>query len=267
MNRAKTGPAAAVANEEYSKGSDNTHTAGSLSPAPPLLPGTPAEIHAMIAACRTIGTETAAGGSSRIPGIHLHGPFFAADKAEGHPHGQPRTGGLPRHRQEGLQHQGRQARRTSSCSARMTVSSPPRPAWAVCSSFAQREAAARLGHARRPSRRLRRVHQRLQSEAHQPRRHRRNPRRRRRPVRRAARCRDQQSQRMVHRRFRQPPCAEVCDRPGLPARGRHHRPPSIWSSQPSSVKSGVPRSSARSTASCSGVSGVMPRSGAVAPRQ
>jgi N-acetylglucosamine-6-phosphate deacetylase len=52
---------------------------------PTTTTGTPEEIHAMIAACQTVGKETAAGGLPRIPGIHLYGPFFAADKVGAHP--------------------------------------------------------------------------------------------------------------------------------------------------------------------------------------
>lgn len=52
---------------------------------PTTTTGTPAEIHAMIQACQAVGKETTAGGLPRIPGIHLYGPFFAADKVGAHP--------------------------------------------------------------------------------------------------------------------------------------------------------------------------------------
>lgn len=52
---------------------------------PTTTTGTPQEIHAMIAACQAVGKETPAGGLPRIPGIHLYGPFFAADKVGAHP--------------------------------------------------------------------------------------------------------------------------------------------------------------------------------------
>jgi N-acetylglucosamine-6-phosphate deacetylase len=52
---------------------------------PTTTTGTPEEIHAMIQACQTVGKETAGGGLPRIPGIHLYGPFFAADKVGAHP--------------------------------------------------------------------------------------------------------------------------------------------------------------------------------------
>lgn len=52
---------------------------------PTTTTGTPEEIHAMIQACQTVGKETATGGLPRIPGIHLYGPFFSADKVGAHP--------------------------------------------------------------------------------------------------------------------------------------------------------------------------------------
>ncbi|MFO1483265.1 MAG: amidohydrolase family protein [Verrucomicrobiaceae bacterium] len=52
---------------------------------PTTTTGTPAEIHAMIQACQTVAKEATAGGLPRIPGIHLYGPFFAADKVGAHP--------------------------------------------------------------------------------------------------------------------------------------------------------------------------------------
>lgn len=52
---------------------------------PTTTTGTPEEIHAMIRVCQTVGKETAGGGLPRIPGIHLYGPFFAADKVGAHP--------------------------------------------------------------------------------------------------------------------------------------------------------------------------------------
>ena len=52
---------------------------------PTTTTGTPAEIHAMIQACQAVGKETVEGGLPRIPGIHLYGPFFAADKVGAHP--------------------------------------------------------------------------------------------------------------------------------------------------------------------------------------
>lgn len=58
---------------------------GTTTMFPTTTTGTPEEIHAMIVACRTIGKETARGGLPRIPGIHLYGPFFAADKVGAHP--------------------------------------------------------------------------------------------------------------------------------------------------------------------------------------
>ncbi|WP_395748978.1 N-acetylglucosamine-6-phosphate deacetylase [Prosthecobacter sp.] len=52
---------------------------------PTTTTGQPEEIHAMIQACQTVGKETEGGGLPRIPGIHLYGPFFAADKVGAHP--------------------------------------------------------------------------------------------------------------------------------------------------------------------------------------
>lgn len=52
---------------------------------PTTTTGTPEEIHAMIAACRAVSHEIGGGGMPRIPGIHLYGPFFAADKVGAHP--------------------------------------------------------------------------------------------------------------------------------------------------------------------------------------
>lgn len=52
---------------------------------PTTTTGTPAEIHAMIQACQAVAKEATAGGLPRIPGIHLYGPFFAADKVGAHP--------------------------------------------------------------------------------------------------------------------------------------------------------------------------------------
>jgi N-acetylglucosamine-6-phosphate deacetylase len=52
---------------------------------PTTTTGTPEEIHDMIAACQAVGRESAGGRLPRIPGIHLYGPFFAADKVGAHP--------------------------------------------------------------------------------------------------------------------------------------------------------------------------------------
>ena len=58
---------------------------GTTTVFPTTTTGTPEEIHAMIRACQAVGKETAGGGLPRIPGIHLYGPFFAADKVGAHP--------------------------------------------------------------------------------------------------------------------------------------------------------------------------------------
>lgn len=53
---------------------------------PTTTTGSPEEIHAMIGACREVAREAGAGGDlPRVPGIHLYGPFFAADKVGAHP--------------------------------------------------------------------------------------------------------------------------------------------------------------------------------------